>query len=163
MISIYSLIYIILQSKYLYAKEGKVIADSKKFKEEECIYNREFKDIFTYDEFKNILMINCEIRRYSNKKKFFFSEGGPFDKVYFFINIPRTVLITIKHKNTSISYLKDGSWIGVVEFMTQVFDDSQRKWLIGLEMENMNEEEIVWMEWNKDVKIFNFIFSVVFP
>jgi hypothetical protein len=120
----------------------------------EYIYNREFKEIFNYDEFKNIFLKNSEIRRYSSKKKFFFSEGGPFDKIYYFISVPNSALITLKHKSTSISYLKESSWIGVVEFMTQLFDDSQRRWLIGLEMENVNEEEVIWIEWNKDVKVF---------
>lgn len=138
------------------SKEVKKSEREKRFTDDNYIYNREFKNEFTYEEFFNILMKNCDVRRHTGKKKLFMSEGARYNTIYYFVSIPKSALVTLKHQKTVISYLKENSWIGIVEFISQFFDDSKRTWVVGLEAENPGEQEIVWLEWNKDVfhKIF---------
>jgi hypothetical protein len=146
---IYLFFFLIFKAKNLQISDiessEKIIAD------EEFIYHRDFKNEFNYDEFCNIFLKDCEIKKCENKNKVFMTEGEPFEKIYYFIKIPTTTYVTIKHQKIIISYLKESSWIGVVEFLQEFFDTSQKKWLIGLDVDNPNQEEIIWMEWNKKV------------
>ena len=161
-ICIYLVFYLLFKAKNFNLKE-----ENEKIKaDEEFIYDREFKNDFNYDEFMNILFKNSEVKKFRKKFKLFTSEGGPFDKIYYFIKIPVSSYVTLRHQKIVISYLKESSWIGVVEFITQFFDDTQRKWMIGLDFDNPNEDELVWMEWDKDVselKLSGIIFKCYFP
>jgi hypothetical protein len=151
-ILLYLILYSIYSVKDFYSKQNHKIQMKRIVDEEIYIYEREFKKYsITMEEYKNILMSGCTIRRSRNKYKLFATEGGPFDKVYFFAIIPKDVLVSLTTNKTQICYLRDGAWIGVVEFITQVFDDSQRKWMVGLELSNQTNEDIIWLEWNKDV------------
>lgn len=148
-ICIYLIFFLVYRAKNLISKSIEIV--SKSNTDLEAIYNKEFSMDFNQEEFKEIFMKNCIIKKFTKKKKLFCSEGGPFDKIYFFVNVPKSCLITLKHQKVVISYLKESSWIGIVEFITQLFDDTQRKWVVGLEIDNPSEEEVVWLEWEKDV------------
>jgi hypothetical protein len=155
-ISIYFIFYLVIKAKS-FISTRKEREEERVFSDDNYIYNREFQNDFTFDEYKNILMKNCSVRRNKKNHKLFTSEKGPFDKIYYFVIVPNKALLTLKHQDIVISYIKEGSWIGVVEFVAQLFDDTHRKWQIGLSVENPTEEEIVWLEWDKDV-IFNLFF-----
>jgi len=155
-ICIYLLFYIVITAKKMInpKKEQIIGLDSI---DEDFIYKREFINDFNFDDFKNIFLKNSSLKRFNRDKKIFATEGGLFDKVYYFIILPKTSLLTLTHQKTIISYIKESSWIGIVEFISEQFDENQKKWLIGLELENPNLEEVVWLEWNKEV---NFIFII---
>jgi hypothetical protein len=155
LISVYLIFYFVLKAKSIftntkdtYNKNYSRVSSDEDF--EKYIYNRDFSTIFTIDEFKE-LMTNCQIRHIKKKKKLFTAEGGPFDKVYYFAVIPSKAFVTLKTKDTTICYIKECAWIGVVEFITQFFNDSQRRWLIELMVDNITDVDIVWLEWDKNV------------
>jgi hypothetical protein len=158
-ILIYLAFYLLFKAKYLFSKGELTFKDTI---DEKFVYNKEFSTEFNYEEFTRILMKNCTLKKFSKKYKLFSSEGGPFDKVYYFVSVPKSALITLKHQKIVISYLKESSWIGVVEFISQMFDDSQRRWVVGLEIDNPAEEELVWLEWEKDVIIYlKILFKII--
>ncbi len=121
------------------------------------IYQQHFKSDFTYDEFSMILMKNCTVKRSNINKKSFITKDTEYNKVIYFVNIPKYAMVSLKHSDVMVGNILEGSWIGVVEFISQVFYPRTINWVIGLEADNPSEEEIVWLEWNKDVfhKIFN--------
>lgn len=116
------------------------------------IYDRDFKDLFTEDEF--LCLMNLALLKKTVNKKNLAVEGECFDKIIYLATIPSYPSIVLKTKNTVISYLHEGSWLGVVEFILY-YDDNQEKmditdnnkWLVSLDIEK-DDVEITYYEWD---------------
>jgi hypothetical protein len=147
------IIYVLIHSALLlmkwnkqreYTKIGKTLPEEYAY-----IRNRDFS-ILTNDEFDE-LFSNCRKVKTKNKEKILTNSTQRFDKVYYFAYVPKNALITIRYQNTIISYIKEGSWVGIVEFINFFYEKSAVNWIIDLELKN-NDQEIIWYEW--DMKVF---------
>jgi len=148
-VCIYLVFYLVLKGKDIFYESKQIIKINTT--DEYFIFNKDFQNDFTFDEFSNILLKNCSLKRSHYRSKLFSSEGGPFDRIYYFVIIPKSAFVTLRHQKMIISYIKESSWIGVVEFISELFDDSMRQWNIGLSIDNPSGEEVVWLEWDKNV------------
>jgi hypothetical protein len=111
------------------------------------IKDRDFES-FSQDEFD-------ELFRYSHKKyiktkdRIITVQNTKFDTIYYFASIPKNAVISIKYKDTLISYVKEGAWLGSIEFITS-YSQENAKWAIDVEIKN-NDSEIIYYEWEKYV------------
>ena len=79
--------------------------------------------------------------------------GQKFDKVYYFATVPVPSLISLKMKNTIISYIKDGCWIGVVELILYINNIYNDKNLVELTV-GRNNREVIYFEWDAMVRLY---------
>jgi hypothetical protein len=146
------IIYVLIHSALLlmkwnkqkeYTKLGKTLPEEYAY-----IRNRDFA-ILSNDEFDE-LFNNCRKVKTKNKEKILTNSSQRFDKVYYFAYVPKNALITIRYQNTIISYIKEGSWVGIVEFINFFYEKSSVNWIIDVELKN-NDQEIIWYEWDMKV------------
>jgi hypothetical protein len=99
----------------------------------------EFDDLFRYAHKRNI----------KTKDKVITVQNTKFDTIYYFAVIPKTAVVSIKYKDTLISYVKEGAWLGSVEFISS-YQQENSKWAIDVEIKN-NDTEIIYYEWDRYV------------
>lgn len=146
-------VYLICLMLYIFFnknKQNKLRIFNQEHDVAQILYDRDFKNYFTKEEF-DTLFRNCIMRYIRKKNKLFAAEGGPFDKIYYFAFIPKNAFVSLKMNSTLISYIREGSWLGTVEFILQFFDDSQRKWLVEAQIDNISDVDLVYLEWDKNV------------
>jgi hypothetical protein len=113
------------------------------------IYHRDFS-LLTEEEFTNLFE---NARMISTKsQKHLMTTGDRLDKVYYFAQVPPPSVIHLKMKNTIISYIREGSWIGIVEFLLYINNMYHDKYLVELSI-GKNKHEIVYFEWDVSVYI----------
>lgn len=132
--------------KYIYKQNTNEIL----FELEKYIYDRDFKLHFTEDEFKLLFSI-AQIKKSKNKFEIV-KEGEKTDKIIYFATIPVYKSIYLKSKDTFISFIHEGSWLGIVEFIFHLFKSEQTgknydsNWLVSINHEN--EDIVVYYEWD---------------
>ena len=77
---------------------------------EQYIYDRDFKFLFTEEEFKMLLDIS-QLRKTKDKLNLA-TEGEKIDKLIYLATVPKYKSLILKTKDTIISYLKEGAWLG---------------------------------------------------
>jgi hypothetical protein len=112
------------------------------------IFSRDFS-MLTEDEF-NILFENAKMVSTKSHKNLM-TIGAKIEKVYYFASVPYPSIIYLKMKNTIISYIKEGSWIGIVEFLIYVNNVYHDKNLVELST-GRNNQDIVYFEWEVTVR-----------
>jgi hypothetical protein len=107
------------------------------------IYTRDFS-LLTEDEFLN-LFENAKIVSTKSHKNLM-TIGAKIEKIYYFASVPYPSIIYLKMRNTIISYIKEGSWIGIVEFLIYINNIYHDKNLVELST-GRNNQEIIYYEW----------------
>jgi hypothetical protein len=120
---------------------------------EQYIYDRDFRSLMKEEEFR--MFFNLGRKESFKNKGYLAEEGMKFEKVFYLASIPAYKSILLKSKNTLISYLRAGSWIGIIELIFHMNNTKDDKWLVSIEVENP-DVEIVYYEW--DVEVNNIIF-----
>ncbi len=77
---------------------------------EKYIYDRDFKLLFTEDEFKTFISLGQ--MKVTKDKDNLALEDAHFDKLIYIATIPAYRSVMLKAKDTLISYLHEGSWLG---------------------------------------------------
>jgi hypothetical protein len=127
---------------------------------EEEIYRKYFIQIFSQNDFKNFFSI---AQKKNYKKKINLSrEGLLFDKIYFFAKIPLSNNIVLRNRDIAISYLEEGSWAGIIEFILYYTDTHYNRWLVDLHLHSDKHTEVIVYEWDV-VSLYNlFLHSMDF-
>lgn len=118
---------------------------------EKYIYDRDFKILFTEEEFR--LFLNIAQMKKAKDKVDLVVEGDKVEKLIYFATIPAYRSVLLKSKTTTISYLHEGAWVGVVEFFLHLTKGDYKsqvdnqKWLVSLSLE-IDENEITYYEWD---------------
>jgi hypothetical protein len=90
----------------LFGNEEKVEFNSM----EKYIYDRDFKLLFTEEEFK--IFISLGQMKVTKDKDNLALEDSYYDKLIYIATIPAYRSVMLKAKDTLISYLHEGSWLG---------------------------------------------------
>ena len=77
---------------------------------EKYIYDRDFKLLFNEEEFK--LLFNTAVMKKTKERIELSKEGENFERVFYLATIPSYKSVILKAKNTTISYLHEGAWLG---------------------------------------------------
>ena len=78
----------------------------------------------------------------------FIKNNSRFDKIYFFVKISNEFSVQMQRDNyTTVSYVKEGSWIGVINYERECLNETVQKWL--MEVKCINDTAEIWYyEWN---------------
>jgi hypothetical protein len=128
---------------------------------EKFIYERDFKQVLSEHDFR-VFFEMAELKKLKKSTELA-REGESFENVFYFAKIPGRKSIVLKNKDTAISYLEEGSWIGVVELIMYNADNNLDKWLVDLHV-HYDIEEIVYYQWDKNslVNLMNFSTNFLF-
>jgi len=110
---------------------------------EKVIYNRDFKDFLSEEDFIDFIRIGTK-RTITKAKEILAVQNTKFDKLYYFAVIPKYQRVTLKSNDTIFSYLKEGAWIGIIEFILNYLDNNDKTWLINLSCESSSDVIIVY-------------------
>lgn len=111
---------------------------------EKYIYDRDFKILFTEEEFR--LFLNIAQMKKVKDTTLLAVEGEKIDKIIYLAMIPSYRSVMLRSRDTTISYLHEGAWLGVVEFFLHL-NKSDLMHLSPGEDANANEnvESIKWL------------------
>ena len=115
---------------------------------EQYFYQRDFQDHLTKPEFLELFDI-AEKRVISQQTLSLAVQNNRFDKLYYFALIPAVGSITLKNNDKVFSYLREGSWIGIVEFILNYIKNEDSKWLVNIDCDNLTDIITVY-EFDKD-------------
>ena len=120
------------------------------------IYDRYFKHFgFTLDEYKTILMKKGKIIRNCNCEVTLCEEGKNAKKVFLILKLPKNVNVVVKYRNNMALLQGEGSWVGMVELVKEVFSkDNYGSNVYESTVDivnNGNNKEIVYIEWESRV------------
>jgi hypothetical protein len=135
---------------------------------EKYIYDRDFKKFMTNKQFLELFnSTDCKILKKTSELA---REGSCFDKVFYFAKIPGKKSVVLRNNDITISYLEEGSWIGLIELILYYTDNSLDKWLIDLHFHYDNEDVIIYqwdvmslinlVNYSKDIELVNSILKV---
>jgi hypothetical protein len=111
---------------------------------EKYVYDREFKLLFTEEEFKTLMSI-AQLKT-THSVDFLALEQDKFDRIIYLVTIPAYRSVMLQSKETVISYLHDGAWLGVVEFILHLNDQNNKNWLVSVLVEK--DISISYYEWD---------------
>lgn len=118
------------------------------------IYKRDFEQFFTQNQFK-MLFSKATKRKITSAKKLI-SRDYIFDKVIYISEITKPESVQIKFKEQEISHAREGTWLGITEFMTYFANNAdQMKYKLDVEFVYDREHHLEIYEWNiKDLYAF---------
>lgn len=121
------------------------------------IYDRYFKHFgFTLDEYKTILMKKGKIIRNCNNEVTLCEEGKNAKKVFLILKLPKNVNVVVKYRSNMALLQGEGSWVGMVELVKEVFSKekygSNNVYESSVDVVNNDDnKEIVYIEWESKV------------
>jgi len=116
---------------------------------ESVIYNRDFKEFLSESDFLDFIRVGSK-KAITSASEILAQQNTQFDKLYYFAIIPKYEKVILKSDKTVFSYLKEGSWIGIVEFILNCLNNKDSKWLINLACESSSDVIIVY-EFDKNL------------
>jgi hypothetical protein len=111
------------------------------------IYERDFS-LLTEDEFATLFDKARMVSTRSHRN--LITIGEKINKIYYFASVPPPSMIYLKMKHTVISYIKEGCWIGIVEFLLYFNNVYHDKYLVELSI-GRNTHDIIYYEWDISV------------
>jgi hypothetical protein len=114
---------------------------------ENYIYKRDYFLHFSKKNFKTFF--DLATIKTCNNLKYLSKQGDPFDSIIFLARVPEFSEIKLENKDVALSYLRQGSWLGIVEFVLHISSKCEN-WLISCSItDEQNSNKIIYYEWDK--------------
>ena len=124
------------------------------------IYQKDFQNLLSDSDFKYLFSF-AKINRLRDKhSNIICGQHDHFEKIYYFAIVPLSSSINLIRNDTTISFIRESSWVGLVELGCQFREHSKNhnsiynntgKWLFEISVKNKNYD-VVYYEWDKEVK-----------
>lgn len=118
------------------------------------IYQRDFSNFLSKEEF--LQFFDLAEKKIIKSKMSLAVQNSKFDKLYYFALIPKFGSIVLKNNDNIFSYLREGAWIGIVEFTLNYLKNEDNEWLINLECESTDIVTLYEFDKNKLKKFLKY-------